>query len=115
MSDKKQNDQLGAFADIADLLEEEQESESIWDKDRQNNFEYQDFLEKEEKRLKKLDQLFTHKYENYEQNARPEVIYQEARQQADLQQRKVIKELLSMNSSIHGEIRQMWHSLFERV
>ena len=34
MSDKKQNDQLGAFADIAGLLEEEQERESIWDKQK---------------------------------------------------------------------------------
>lgn len=115
MSDNKNNDKLGAFSDIADLLEEEQESESIWDKDRQNNFEYQDFLEKEEKRLKKLDLLFTHKYENFEKNSRPEIILQEAQKDFLQHQRKIIKDLLPMNSSIHGEIGQMWNSLFKRI
>lgn len=115
MGDHDQDQLLGAFADIADLLEEKTETESLWDKDRNNSFEYQDFLEKEEKRLKRIDSLFSHKFENFCLNSRPEVISNQGQERTSKLKLKLIQQLTPHNSSMHTEIQQMWRSLFESI
>lgn len=112
---KRLNDQLGAFADIADLLDDQDDVESHWDKEKNSNFEYQEHLEREEKRMKKLDALFTHKFENFRLNSHPEQITLRAKEKMSLTKMKLIRELKLDHSSLHTEMAQMWNSLFQRI
>ncbi len=115
MVDQQDKDSLGGFADIADLLEDQEETESIWDRERHNNFEYQDFLVKEENRLKKLDQLFTKKSDNFATYANPQQLLNNQKILVNQKREQLVKDLLPLHSSLHEEIKQMWGSLFNRI
>lgn len=105
---------LGAFNEIIDLIESELKSS---DDDKTYNSPYADaetnsFLEYEEQRLTKLDNLLSRKVENLITNTQLPKIIKKEQDKKDETKDILILKLMNPQSGLNQEMSRMFRSMF---
>ena len=111
MSKNKTN--YGGFNDIADLVDDDERPIKSSRDDLYKEHELLQFLELEENRLKKIDSLFTRKYDNLISTPQAQEVYDTLCASVDRKKNSLIDKLVPTDSAINQELAQMWRSMFD--